>query len=660
MLFNLGVILPFVVLAKGLSIPLDLTLLVTFFGAWLLLQRGSIRQASWVYVGGTGLIITVMSILSGGIHSSIMLVFYIALPISAAWLLGFRAALLIATACLLSTLAMALLDLAGVKLPTYFPGKPLGVWSNVLYATVIATVPTAQVLKILKEALAASRRDIIERTLAEKELRKHQEHLEELVDQRTVQLVEARDQAQAANQAKTVFLANMSHELRTPLNAILGFSNLLRESRRVPEKERRDLDIINRSGEHLLSLINDVLDMAKIDAGRIAIEKAPLDLSDLVSGVMDLMRLRAEEKGLELSILQTPELCQFVQADGEKLHQVLINLVSNAVKHTERGSVILRMGSQPGEDSQRCQLVIEVQDTGIGIASGDQARIFEPFVQAGKLSTQKGTGLGLAISKKYVELMGGTIQVESAPGKGSLFRVEIPVLKIEESEMPAAELRRGWITGLEPGQPEYRVLIVEDQVENWLLLQRLLENAGFQSQVAGDGPAGIEKFLNWRPHFIWMDWRLPGMDGLEATRRIRKLDGGRDVKIVILSAFAFTKHRGEALAAGVDDFLSKPFHPEEIFNCLARHLGVRYRYQEAATEKIASMPGSEELAGLPAELRKELGDAVISLDIARIASVISRVSAHNPAVGSAISQYAERYAYSSILQALRSSEAMRT
>jgi CheY-like chemotaxis protein len=315
---------------------------------------------------------------------------------------------------------------------------------------------------------------------------------------------------------------------------------------------------------------------------------------------------------------------------------------------------------QEAEDSQYCRLVMEVQDTGIGILREEQARIFDPFVQAGKLSNQKGTGLGLAITKKYVELMGGTIQVESAPGKGSLFRVEIPVPKVERSEMSASGVQRGRIIGLEPGQPDYRVLIVEDQEENWLLLQQPLENIGFQVQMARDGPAGIEKFLAWWPHFIWMDWRLPGMNGLEVTRRIRKLDGGRDVKIVILSAFAFTEYRNEALAAGVDDYVSKPFQAGEIFDCLARHLGVRYVYQTDTTEKTTSALLHVAVANLPGELRKELAAAVISLDIERIVDVIGRISEQNAALGSTLSQYAERYAYSSILQALRSSQAMRT
>jgi len=658
MLFNIAVILPFVTPAKVLSIPLDLLLLCTFLIAWILLQHGSMRKASLVYVSGTWVVITVVIVLSGAMRS-FSLVLYIALPISAAWLLGFEAALLTAALCLVCTLAMVVLASAGVKLPVYFPGNPLGVFSNVLYAMVIATVPAAQVLKIFKEALAMSQYDILERMRAEDELRRHQEHLEELVGQRTAELVEARDQADAANQAKTIFLANMSHELRTPLNAILGFSNLLRESRRFPENERRDLDIINRSGEYLLSLINDVLDMAKIDAGRIVIENAPLDLTDLADDVMDLMRLRAEEKGIELSTIHTGGFCRFVRADSEKLRQVLINLVGNALKYTDRGSVIIRIGSRPAEDPKNCQLLVEVEDTGIGVAEEQQARIFEPFVQVGK-SAQKGTGLGLAITKKYVKLMGGSIQVESTQGKGSLFRLEIPVLKLDESEMPASIIQRGRIIGLEEGQPERRILIVEDQLENWLLLRRLLEKVGFQTLVAEDGVSGIKKFSDWRPHFIWMDWRLPDIDGLEATRRIRELEGGREVKIVILSAFAFTGYRQEALQAGVDDFISKPFQAEEIFDCLARHLGVRYKYQTSTAEKSPATLLPDDLASLPSALRKELSEAIISLDIARIADVIGCISKHNPALAVKLSQYAEKYAYSSILQTLQSSEAART
>jgi signal transduction histidine kinase/ligand-binding sensor domain-containing protein/CheY-like chemotaxis protein len=494
-----------------------------------------------------------------------------------------------------------------------------------------------------------------------KSLKMQRTKLEIQVARRTTELQvaksaaeEAMNAAERANESKTIFLANMSHELRTPLNAILGFSNLLRDSD-VSESQREDLDIINRSGEHLLSLINSVLDMAKIDAGHIAIENGPLDLKELVSGVMDPIRVRAEEKGLELSIDQTPEMCQFVEADGEKLRQVLVNLVGNAVKYSERGSVTLRVDTQPAGDAQHCMLVMEVEDTGAGITEDDQARIFEAFVQVGKVSKRKGTGLGLAITKKYVELMGGTIQVQSELGKGSLFRLEVPVQKVDASSMPAYAVDGGRVIGLEAGQPEYRVLIVEDQVENRLLLQRVLENAGFQTQVAEDGATGIEKFLSWRPNFIWLDWRLPGANGLEVTRRMRQLEGGREVKIAILSAFAFTEDRDEALAAGVDDFVSKPFQAQEIFDCLARHLGVRYTYETGATEETTGLIEYNDLAHLPADLRKELADAVTSLDNQRIAAVIDLISMHNAELGRALSKHADRYTYSRILEALQAS-----
>ena len=478
--------------------------------------------------------------------------------------------------------------------------------------------------------------------------------LETQVAQRTHELEFAKNAAEEANRAKTIFLASMSHELRTPLNAILGFSHLLGDTR-LSEKQRRDLEVINGSGEHLLNLINDVLDMAKIDAGRIVIENAPVDLRDLISGVADLMRFRSNEKGLELSVLETAESCQFIETDGEKLRQILINLVGNAVKYTDRGSIILRVSDRPGSDAQRCTLVIEVQDTGIGIAEAEQARIFEPFIQAGKLSAQKGTGLGLAITKKFVELMGGNIRVESELGEGSSFRVELPVLKLEQVELPS-ETPRGRVTGLEPGQPQYRVLIVEDQRENWRLLQGYLQNAGFQVQVAEDAVTGINKFVAWRPHFIWMDWRLPGMDGLEASRCIRELDGGRDVKIAMLSAYAFGEDVEKAMAAGVDDFVSKPFRADEVFNCLARHLGVRYTYETAVTQTAPGPLSPEAFASLPLELRKELAGAIISLDIDRIAAIITRIAEQNEELGRVLSQHAEQFAYPPILDALQSSE----
>jgi CheY-like chemotaxis protein len=214
------------------------------------------------------------------------------------------------------------------------------------------------------------------------------------------------------------------------------------------------------------------------------------------------------------------------------------------------------------------------------------------------------------------------------------------------------------VVALAPNQSPYRILIVEDQFENWLLLKRILESVRFEVQIAVDGITAIQRYIAWRPHFIWMDWRLPGMDGLEAARRIRGSHGGDGVKIVMLSAFAFTKYRQEAIAAGIDDFMSKPFQSGQIFDCLARHLGVQYIFEQAAVGN-PSTPLSEELASLPATLRTDLHEALVSLDPSRISAVIARVAAEKPGTGNMLSRYTQRTAYSPILNALRMSDSRR-
>ncbi len=605
-----------------------------------LLHRGSLRAASLTYLSGSWLLFTVVIILNGGIRS-VGAVYYLALPISAAWLLGYTAALLTAGLCLGGLLIMAVLEMSGRPLPLYLPGTPLGIWVSVVEAMIIAAVPIARILQIYKAALAR--------------LREYQGHLEELVEQRTVEL-------QAANQAKSAFLANMSHELRTPLNAILGFSTLVRDAPDLSEEHRKDLDIVNRSGEDLLNLIDDVLDLAKIEAGRIVVENAPFDVLALVVGLVEMMRARARAKSIELVVNPSSSVPRFARSDSAKLRQLLVNLIGNAVKFTEEGSVVLCVDAKP-IDAGHHMLAFEILDTGIGIAAEDQTRILEPFIQVGKSTTQNGTGLGLSITRQFVHMLGGTLRFESSPGKGSSFRVEVPVERAEESEVMTTPPERRNIVRLDPGQPEFRILVVEDKRENWMLLRRLLHDAGFLVKVAEDGAQAVEMFRSWQPHLICMDLRLPIMGGMDAAREIRALDGGLEVKIVAITASAFTHQREEVLAAGLDDFVRKPYRREEIFKCIARHLGVRYLHEESprrdSVDPVGAIP-REALAMLPEQLRTELVDAVIRLDPQPIGKVIDRVSEHDAELGAVLACRAKRFAYTEILNALEECNGLST
>jgi signal transduction histidine kinase/CheY-like chemotaxis protein len=493
------------------------------------------------------------------------------------------------------------------------------------------------------------------RQAAERALAAHHQHLEEEIAERTAELVGAKDAALAANRAKSLFLANMSHELRTPLNAILGFSDMMRRDALLTENQRENLDIINRSGEHLLTLINDVLEMAKIEAGRLQLEIAPFDLGNMVRDVIEMMQLRAREKGLQLLLDQSSEFPRHIKGDEARLRQILINLVGNAVKFTGQGGVTIRLGVK---QNTRRHLLIEVEDTGPGIRPEDQKRLFEPFVQLAEGSAaQSGTGLGLSITRQFVQLMGGTISVESTVGKGSLFRIELPVELARTSEVLKPENKeQGEVIGLAPGQPRYRILITEDQIENQLLLERLMTTIGLETKIAENGEKCVRIFQEWRPDFIWMDRRMPVMDGIEATRRIRKLPGGHEVKIAAVTASAFKEQQQELLDAGMDDFVRKPYRFEEIYDCLARQLGVRYLYNEPGTDDTSQPAPVQltpaQLAVLPAELREALKEALLSLDENRIQAAIEQVGSVDRTLSHSLSSLAEYFDYPAILKAL--------
>jgi len=444
-----------------------------------------------------------------------------------------------------------------------------------------------------------------------------------------------KNKAESANLAKSIFLANMSHELRTPMNAVLGFSRLLQNDTNLTEQQQEGLAIINRSGGHLLNLINDILDMAKIESGRIELEKIPFDLAILIRDMIDMMQERADKRGLSLMLDQSSAFPRFINADEGKIRQVLVNLLSNALKCTDRGGVVLRL--QAKEQQDECiTLVIEVEDTGRGIAPEDIEQIFLAFVQVGdQQDIQKGTGLGLAITQQYIELMGGTISVTSKVKQGSCFKVILPVekTKLQEIESLPMHLVHN-VLHLKADQPKYKVLIIEDHPENRLLLKRLLEFVGYQVKEANNGEEGVRLFQEWSPDFIWMDRRMPVMDGIAATRMIRALPEGKKVKIVAVTASVFDQERQILLDAGVNDIVTKPYQDTDIFECMARYLGAEYDYTDKpiANRRVAKVESkhlieiqTSETRIIPEDLREELMAAVVSLDVEQSLEVILKI-----------------------------------
>ncbi len=494
--------------------------------------------------------------------------------------------------------------------------------------------------------------DITERKRAEEELLSYKNHLEETVQRRTEELRLARDAAETANKAKSAFLANMSHELRTPLNAILGLSQLMRQDSSMSKSQLDSLEIINRSGEHLLKLINDVLEIAKIEAGKLQLTSAAIDLHAMARDLADMMRLRAQQKGLQLTLDQSSAFPRYVKGDEAHLRQILVNLLGNAVKFTTEGVITLRLGVN--HDKQQ-YLVIEVEDTGPGISEADQQLLFKPFVQLPAGTTQGGTGLGLSIVRQFVELMKGRLSVESTLGKGSLFRVELPLEALDENEItPVVNAAPGMVAGLAPDQPSHRILIAEDQRDNQLLLSKLMTHIGQEVKIAHDGKECVQLFQSWRPDLIWMDWRMPVMDGVEATRAIRRMEGGDKVKIIAVTASAFTEQLSELKAVGMDDYVSKPYLINEIYECLAQQLGIEYVYQEMqpVTAYAPEMLTPQCLESVSGSLREELHAALESLDSDRISSVIERIGEDDTDLAKRLSLAADNFDYPAILVAL--------
>ncbi|MEG4281787.1 PAS domain S-box protein [Microcoleus sp. A006_D1] len=467
----------------------------------------------------------------------------------------------------------------------------------------------------------------------------------------SMELLKSKENAEVANRAKSQFLASMSHELRTPLNAILGFSQVMARNSSITEEQKEYIKIINRSGEHLLELINDVLSMSKIEAGQITINESRFNLYNFLNSLKEMLQLKANSKGLHLSFENIGDLPHYIQTDEAKLRQVLINLLGNAIKFTQYGTVTLRVSSRETNAAAQKEalLLFEIADTGPGISPSEISTLFQPFVQTetGRKSMQ-GTGLGLPISQQFVKIMGGDIAVESQLGQGTTFSFSIQVNLVTESDEPEKSAFKQ-VIALELGEPTYRILIVEDIAENRQLLVKLLAPLGFEVCEATNGEEGIALQSSWKPHLILMDMLMPVMDGYEATRQIKQTPEGRETIIIALTASAFDEQRQIILSAGCDDLICKPFREEVLFEKIAHHLNLRYIYEEENSSTSGCAPTllqsltPEDLSVMPRDWVVDLYQAALCVDDNRILGLIEQIPETSANLANALTDLVDNF-----------------
>ncbi len=500
-----------------------------------------------------------------------------------------------------------------------------------------------------------------------KEIQSDKELLENLVRERTAALESSTLEAVRANRAKSVFLANMSHEIRTPLNAILGFATILERDPSLSPKQRDACRTISRSGMHLLEIINDILSMSKIEAGKLSLHTAPFSLDQLLEDLASIFQSQAGSKGLAFRMHRQGTLPQRVLGDEAKIRQICVNLLGNAVKFTQTGSIILRVYEEKDEREERLRedlqenvhdnpheerslyLVVAVEDTGPGIPQGDLSRIFEAFRQIEEGHHAGGTGLGLSISKSLAEFMGGNITVESSPGRGSSFQLRVPLKESpsEEGTLPPTSQLMAKLRDREP----LRILIVDDAKENRELLRALLEPLGFLLMEGTNGVEALEMLGSWNPHLVLMDIRMPLMDGCEAIRKIRDDPAHKELPVIAVTARSFEEDAQAIRLAGATDYLTKPFIPENLFALLEKHLNLEERPLREESKAFSSENLKEkllsrgDLAGIPEELLAPMRKALRDGDMGTLEELVQEAQQFDSLRGAQLQELVEQYDY---------------
>lgn len=471
--------------------------------------------------------------------------------------------------------------------------------------------------------------------------------LENQVDERTKELKEAKDTAESANKAKSTFLANMNHELRTPLNAILGFTQIIARSSSLSSEQKSNLEIVKLSGEHLLNLINQLLDLSKIEANQETLQEREFDLYQLLTDLREMFILKANDKNLLFSVEKASNLPRYIRTDEMKLRQILINLINNALKFTVSGQVLV---SALYLEKERFQFGVE--DTGPGIAEDEVEQLFEAFTQTavGKQASE-GTGLGLPISRKFARLLGGDVTVRSVLGKGSTFTCEIQATESLGDNI-LESLPKREVIGIKPGQPQFKILIVDDQWANRHLLTQLFAPMGLDVREAENGQEAVAVWETFCPDLIWMDMRMPVMDGYTATQTIKSTPQGQSTIVIALTASNYEEEKALTLSSGCDDFLRKPFQAIDIFDRMHQHLGIEFIYQDNVDRSTLSAPpvDNEEwlvqaLSQYPPEMLEKLHKSIQIIDLNAISERIEAFRQHDPQLAQEFSNIIKDFRY---------------